>query len=227
MKIEDLKANPMNPRTISNEKSAALKKAMDKFGDLGGIIFNIKSKQLVGGHQRTSLLKNAIIEITTKYDKPTKTGTVAEGYIETNKGDRFSYREVSWDENIERAANLAANKNAGDWDPIALNKLLKDIAPADLSLTMFGKMELSAIPGLTVVSEHTRKKTDGHETKEKNAEPAECKLGQIYMLGKIEFKVGEDPHYCDLIISRWEKYSEKKAKLISKPIVRKKTASKK
>lgn len=157
MKIDELRANPLNPRTITKDKLSALKKAMDKFGDLGGIVFNVKSKQLVGGHQRTTLLDNAIIEIVQKYKKATKTGTVAEGYIETNKGERFSYREVSWDDQTEKAANIAANKNAGEFDLASLSKIMSEISPINLEFTMFDFDELSLLlPGSTTVSEHDR-----------------------------------------------------------------------
>lgn len=143
MKIKDLKANPKNPRTISDEKLAMLKKAIAEFGDLSGIIFNRKTKRLVGGHQRTkNFPPDAAIEITTKFKKPTKVGTVALGYVLVN-GERHNYREVEWDEIREKAANIAANKGAGEWDLSALSDWLKEIDEFgfDLSLTMFDTIE--------------------------------------------------------------------------------------
>ncbi len=51
MQVKDLKANPKNPRTISQARLTMLKAALAEFGDLGGIVFNSSIKQLVGGHQ--------------------------------------------------------------------------------------------------------------------------------------------------------------------------------
>lgn len=139
MKIKDLKANPKNPRTVSDEKLAMLKKALAEFGDLSGVVYNRKTKQLVGGHQRTkNFPPDATIEITTKFKKPTKVGTVALGYVLVN-GERHNYREVEWDEIREKAANIAANKGAGEWDLPQLEEWMKEIDEYgfDLDLTMF------------------------------------------------------------------------------------------
>lgn len=116
-----------------------LEKSLKKFGDLSGIIYNRKSKQLVGGHQRTAVLDAAsAVEITKKYEKPTPTGTVAEGFVIVGK-ERFGYREVAWDEATEKAANLAANKGAGEWDVSGLTNWMRELEDFDfdLDLTMF------------------------------------------------------------------------------------------
>src|SRR5271165_7331278 len=116
MKLSELSPNPNNPRKITDKKKEMLKKALAKFGDISGIVYNQKSKQLVGGHQRKEVFgPDAVITIVKKYPKPTRAGTKAEGYI-TIKGERFSYREVWWDDVTEKAANIAANKGAGEWD---------------------------------------------------------------------------------------------------------------
>lgn len=144
MKLKDLKANPKNPRKISEEKLEMLKKALAEFGDLGGIVYNRTTKQLLGGHQRGKVLppeSEIVIEKTHK--KPTKVGTVAEGYILVD-GERFNYREVKWDAAKEKAANIAANKGAGEWDKGLLSEMLMELDTInfDLSLTMFDKKEL-------------------------------------------------------------------------------------
>lgn len=139
MKAKDLKPNPKNPRTISAQKLEMLKKSLATFGDLGVIVFNRKTKQIVGGHQRTKALPpSAEVVIEHQYKKPTKTGTVAEGYVEID-GERLRYREVSWDETKEKAANIAANKGAGDWDNPLLSEFLRELDEFgfDLDLTMF------------------------------------------------------------------------------------------
>lgn len=219
MQIKDLTPNAKNPRTISDSKRAMLKKALLKFGDLSGIVYNTKTKRLVGGHQRRDIFDpKSAITVVKKYSKPTKTGTVAEGFCELN-GERFSYRAVYWPEATEKAANIAANKNAGEWDLPQLNEWLKDLSSFDLdfdiNLTMFDADDLAALPNPIDVAGHTRTPGQGKDDEpEKEIGPAKCKPGEVYALGSTRLKVGEeDLHYCDLIISRWEKYSGQEAVL--------------
>lgn len=104
---------------MTEEKFNLLSDSLKEFGDLSGIIRNIRTGELVGGNQRTNFFKqdpdNVEITIPEKFDKPTKTGTVALGYI-TYKGEKFSYREVDWEVEKEERANILANKVSGTWD---------------------------------------------------------------------------------------------------------------
>ena len=198
MKIKDLTKNPENPRTITDQKKAMLKKALLKFGDLSGVIYNRKTKQLVGGHQRRDVFEEedgtVSVNITKKYSKKTKTGTVAEGFIEI-RGERFSYREVEWDEHTEKAANIAANKGAGEWDDAGLQKWLKDLGSFDvdfdLELTMFSADELFD-EGIEVAG-YVRKNpdTDVDEDEVPEKAPAHSKLGNIYELGDHRLMCGD------------------------------------
>lgn len=145
MKVSDLAPNPKNPRRTTDAKLSALRKALLEFGDLSGIVFNRKSGQLVGGHQRTRLFdENSQVTILRKYSKPTRTGTVAEGFV-LLEGERFAYREVVWSKHKEMAANLAANKAAGTWDNDIVSEMLKELgsfdADLDIDLTMFDEGE--------------------------------------------------------------------------------------
>jgi hypothetical protein len=144
--LDRLKANPLNPRTITPQKAKALKKALKKFGDLGGVVVNRRSGMLVSGHQRSEAFlasDNAKVDITLTYQAPTKTGTVAEGYV-TIDGEKFSYREVDWDEKTAKAASIAANTNAGAFDMTGLTSWLNELNAEglDLDLTMMSADEL-------------------------------------------------------------------------------------
>lgn len=189
MEIKDLTPNPDNPRTISDEKLKMLKRTLTEYGDLGGFVFNRKTKQLVGGHQRAKLFeKKSKIVIDKKYIKTTKTGTVAEGYVEL-LGERFKYREVFWDETREKAANIAANKGAGEWDLPKLSEWLKSIDDFgfDLDLTMFDELERASLLNVTQVTPDEAK----DNALPKIPKVAKTKVGDLYILGKHRLLCGD------------------------------------
>ena len=117
MKVKDLKPAPYNPRKITDKQLSMLEKSMKEFGDLSGVVYNIKTGRIVGGHQRIKKLDPEWDIV--KQEHKDKNGTVAVGHIETPSG-RWAYREVSWTEHKEMAANIAANKHGGEFDIPAL-----------------------------------------------------------------------------------------------------------
>ena len=135
MKVKDLKPAGYNPRKISKEKLAALKKSLEEFGDLSGIVFNTRTKTLIGGHQRAKNLDQSCPII--KEPQTDKTGTTATGYIETPRR-RLTYREVDWPESKEKQANIAANKQGGDWDQELLADILREFKVADIDVGLVG-----------------------------------------------------------------------------------------
>jgi hypothetical protein len=141
-KLLELSPNPKNPRRITKEKLQALRAAIEEYGNLDGVIYNRRSRQLAGGHQRRLMDDDAVVTIERRFDTPTRVGTVAEGHVLIN-GERFNYREVDWPEAKELGANIAANKGAGDWDYGLLQEMFEtmDAMGADLSLTMFDDAE--------------------------------------------------------------------------------------
>jgi len=144
VKISELKPNELNPRKISEQNKKELKKSVDKFGDLSGIIYNRQTKRLVGGHQRTDLFPASATITKKDLNEPTRTGTVAEGYI-TSDGERFKYREVDWTKEIETAAMIAANKHGGEWDKEILKLNFANLKNIDLELTGFDAKELKEL----------------------------------------------------------------------------------
>lgn len=138
--VSALAPNPINPRQITAERLGVLDDSLKRYGDLGGIVYNVKTGRLIGGHQRVKTLANIQpapqIQISERLVNPDKVGTVAHGTIYAN-GTNYSYREVAWDEATETAAMLAANNPAGEWIKPDLGKLLEGLAPADLRLTGF------------------------------------------------------------------------------------------
>ncbi len=136
--MKELRQNPRNPRKITDKKLASLKKSLKAFGDLSGIVYNRRTTQLVGGHQRLLALQEFGIA-----DIIFAEGSKDHGFVELNNGERYAYREVDWDESKEKAANIAANKGAGEWDVPKLTEFMLelDLDGFDLDLTMFDEDE--------------------------------------------------------------------------------------
>lgn len=135
MKVKDLKPADYNPRKISEAQLARLGHAMAKFGDLGGIVLNVRTGNLVGGHQRVKHLdpKWPIV----KDPQKDTTGTVAVGHIETPSGN-WSYREVDWPISKEKSANIAANAHGGEFSASKLRAIVEELSAA-------GELDLEAI----------------------------------------------------------------------------------
>lgn len=127
--VKELRKAKYNPRTITKERLGKLGDSLSTFGDLSGVVFNIKTKTLVSGHQRLETVRDVETKIVQKAHKD-KLGTVATGYIEakTKKGlIRIPYRAVDWDLNREKAANIAANAHGGNFDKDKLAMVLADL----------------------------------------------------------------------------------------------------
>lgn len=173
MRIKDLKQADYNPRKIIDEKLAMMKKSMIEFGDLSGIIFNIKTGNLIGGHQRIKNL-DPEWEVTKEPFKDSR-GTVARGFIKTPFGD-WVYREVEWDEKKEKAANLAANKHSGDWDIPKLKDLINELdsVKLDMDLVGFEDLELKAFFSKDMAVDLEEPDSPGTETEEKAIHCPKC-----------------------------------------------------
>lgn len=151
MQIKELKANPRNPRSIAKSTLAAMQNSLEKFGDLSGIVFNRRTKHLIGAHQRARVLPpTAKITIVTKFDPPTRCFTVAEGYVEI-AGERFHYREVDADEEWETEAMLAANAFSGDWDQGKLKVIAADFKKINFEAVGFKPIQLQEFGLRTMV----------------------------------------------------------------------------
>lgn len=150
--LDNLNLNPNNPRTISDTDFANLQQSIKEFGDLSGIIFNIRTQRLVGGHQRREAFAHLgadQINITQRFPEPTSVGTVALGHVFYN-GEQYSYRAVDWPESKELAANIAANRITGEWDLEKLGEMdqwLLDNDPDMLTKTGQSQSEIDKLLG--------------------------------------------------------------------------------
>ncbi len=124
IKLEDLKEYHKNPRIISGDRFDKLGDSLTSLGDLGGVVLNRRTNEIIGGNQRVkSFLQERdryTIEMKEAFDKTQGDGTVEWGFIVKDKGketeQRFSFRIVDWDEEKAERANIQANKITGMWD---------------------------------------------------------------------------------------------------------------
>jgi len=114
--LADLKAASYNPREITDKQLKQLGGSIERFGDLSGITFNVKSGVLVTGHQRKQVLSKMQSKIVRE-----------ERMAKPDKTIKVPYREVSWDAPTEYAANIAANAAGGSFEMVKLGKLLKQL----------------------------------------------------------------------------------------------------
>jgi hypothetical protein len=139
MKVKDLKPAKFNPRKINQKKLDMLGRSMKEFGDLSGIVFNVRTGHLIGGHQRIKHLRPEW-EIV-KEEFRDDLGTVARGHVKTPFGD-WVYREVDWPEKKEKAAMIAANRHGGEFDVPMLDEILADLDDVDAELLGFSEEDL-------------------------------------------------------------------------------------
>lgn len=122
-----------NPRKITDIAFAQLSQDLEALGDLGGLVHDLNSDEWVGGNQRTRVfgadIKPIIVE---RFDPPTRTGTVALGYVEW-RGERYAYRAVRWTPEKCAAANVKANLDGGTWDfTVFTEKWLHELQTGEL-----------------------------------------------------------------------------------------------
>jgi len=121
MDIQTLEINKINPAAYNprldlkpgDPDYEKLKKSIAEFDMVEPLIWNKKTGNLVGGHQRLKILKD--------------------------RGDtQVEVSVVNLDETKEKALNLALNKISGDWDFPKLKDLLQELDTGDLDMEITG-----------------------------------------------------------------------------------------
>jgi hypothetical protein len=149
--VRDLKPAPYNEesRVMSEIAGAALTTSMDEFGDISGIVFNLRTGRLVSGHRRKERLPQDA-EITDYVERQDNAGTVGYGRIHA-EGRYWLVRFVDWQEAKEKAANIAANNRHISADYVAgpatdILEELKALCPDIFDQTLMYKIgdELSS-----------------------------------------------------------------------------------
>lgn len=170
--LDTLQFAQYNPRTINQHDFTKLKQSIKKFGDLSGVVKNVTTGNLVGGHQRIRAMQDAGAEIviTTRFEQPNQVGTVALGYIELSvNGERYGYREVQWDDGMEKAANIAANRIQGEFQQDMLAELIAELNtlnPDLLDLTGQTEDEINKLLDMTGSLGDTENEAAGNLTEQ-------------------------------------------------------------
>lgn len=125
LQLEEINPAPYNPRKITKDELSALENSMEEFGNISGITYNGRTKNLVTGHQRMDILKKEYPDLEFRHLKEDYFSIVSK-----KKGfTGYLLRVVDWDEAKEKAANVVANSHTvqGKFDLEILPDLLKEI----------------------------------------------------------------------------------------------------
>ena len=145
IKVNDINPAKYNPRKMNDESRRGLKNSMEKFKDISGIVYNKRTKTLIGGHQRWGELRE-------KYGTNLKINHVKDEFFSiddsvSNNFTGYLIRIVDWDKSEEKVANITANTHtiAGEWDLEVLPTLMEEIYEYDPGLKddfNLGRLEL-------------------------------------------------------------------------------------
>ncbi len=131
MQIERIPVNQVNPAPYNPRKDLQpgdpdyekLKRSVDEFGCVEPLVWNQRSGNLVGGHQRFKVL--------------------------TARGDtEVDVSVVDLPPEREKALNVALNKISGDWDPRKLAQLLDELVHVpgfDVEMSGFDLPDVNAL----------------------------------------------------------------------------------
>lgn len=171
-KLNPAKYNPRKDLKPGNTEYEKLKRSMAEFGYVEPIIWNKRTGNIVGGHQRYKILKDM------KHKE-------AECVI------------VDLDDNREKALNVALNKISGEFDIPLLTDLLKDLSANDfdVSLTGFDENEIS---DLFSDADAKEGKDDNYDVNKALEESAFVKQGDLWQIGKHRMLCGDATNSEDL-----------------------------
>ncbi|TSI19901.1 transcriptional regulator [Bacillus sp. HY001] len=125
---------PYNPRIDLQPGDAEyekLKQSVEQFGYVQPLVWNERTGNLVGGHQRFKILVNEM------------------------KLTEVEVSVVNLDDTEEKTLNITLNKVEGEWDEYKLEQLLQDLAEAgaDLQITGFDENELAELLKIDAAAE--------------------------------------------------------------------------
>ena len=164
--VENINPAAYNPRKDlkpGDPEYEKLKRSMQEFGYVEPIVWNKRTGNIVGGHQRYKVLLDM-------------------GMSEVD------CVVVDLDETKEKALNLALNKIQGDWDYLKLKDILQelDTGAFDLELTGFDMEEIEDLVAQINVPEEITE----DDVPEPPEEPV-TKPGDLWLLGRHRLLCGD------------------------------------
>lgn len=170
--ISQVNPAPYNPRKDlkpGDPQYEQLKRSIAIFDTVEPLVWNKRSGNLIGGHQRFKILKD--------------------------RGDTtFEVSVVDLDDSHEKALNIALNKITGEWDIPKLKELLVDLdnGSFDLSITGFDEGELKDL----IDFEGKQGLTEDDAVPE--AVQARARRGQLWNLGGHRLFCGDATEMTDI-----------------------------
>jgi len=157
-----------------------LKRSIEDFGYVEPLVWNVRTGNLVGGHQRFKILVNE------------------QGATE------IEVSVVDLDETREMALNLALNKIRGDWDEEKLAQVLAELQESDLDVTLTG-FDQEEVTELLSEYQHIEVEEpvqdDGFDVEkalDEIKEP-ETRYGDIWRLGRHVLMCGDSTNKQDVL----------------------------
>ncbi|MFA9457415.1 site-specific DNA-methyltransferase [Halalkalibacter sp. AB-rgal2] len=182
IRVSNINQAPYNPRIDlkpGDTEYEKLKRSIEEFGYVEPLVWNKRTGNLVGGHQRFKIL-------------------VEKGMKEVQVS------VVDMDLEKEKALNLALNKISGDWDDEKLAVLLQELtdSPIGIELTGFEQNELEEIlnklPEDSGIDEPVVEDDFDVETAVENIIEPETKYGDVWKLGRHLLVCGDATKIDDI-----------------------------
>ena len=166
IKIEKLIPALYNPRKDlqpGDPEYEKLKRSMQEFGYVEPIVWNKRTGNIVGGHQRYKILLDMGMQ-------------------------EVDCVVVDLDETKEKALNLALNKIQGDWDYLKLKDVLQDLDTGEFDIELTG-FDLGEIEDL-MTQFHVPGEIVEDDAPEPPEEPI-SKPGDLWILGRHRLLCGD------------------------------------
>lgn len=166
-KIKPALYNPRIDLQPGDPQYENIRRSIEEFGAVEPLVWNKRTGNLVGGHQRLKILKEQGLK-------------------------EVEVSVVDLDDTKEKVLNIALNKALGDWDNAKLKDLLQelDTGEIDITLTGFDNDELEKLMTEFYADQLTEDDFDVEEEAAKIKE-AKTQIGDIYNMGSHRLICGD------------------------------------
>ena len=172
--IEDIRPAVYNPRKDlqpTDPEYQKLRKSIAEFDLVEPLVWNRRSGNLIGGHQRLKILKE-------------------QGHTEVEVS------VVDMDATREKALNLALNKISGEWDMPMLKDLLQELDTGEMDMEITG-FDLKEIEDLMAQFHVPGDGLTDDDAIPENVETI-CKTGDLWILGNHRLLCGDSTLKADV-----------------------------